>query len=114
MASRDRLFVYRCGFEDGGKHWFCPYSALVMGYLTYFPAVRETVEILELDFEKPRRPLADLVGEANQAAPCLVLGDASPLDVDVTVAEHEGRRFISKTLDILRYLAATRGTPPPH
>lgn len=111
----DRLFVYRPGFDDRGAQWFCPYSAQVIGYLTYYPAVRATLEIVELGFAKPRRPLADLVGEPNDAAPCLVLGDAPPRDVPgVTIAEHEGRRFVSKTIEILRYLAATRGTDPPH
>ena len=111
----DRLFVYRPGFEDRGSEWFCPYSAQIIGYLTYYPAVRTTLEIVELDFTKPRHPLVDLVGEANQAAPCLVLDPASPRQVDgVTVAEREGRYFVPKTLEILRYLSATRGTDAPH
>jgi hypothetical protein len=111
----DRLFVYRPGFEDGGAEWFCPYSAQIIGYLTYYPAVRATLELVELEFAKPRRPLVDLVGEANQAAPCLVLDPASPRQVaGVTVAEHERRYFVSKTLEILRYLSKTRGTHAPH
>ncbi len=98
-----------------GTKWFCPYSAQVLGYLAYYPAVRATVELVELDFEEPRRALVDLVGETNQAAPCLVLDDASPGEVaGVTISEHQGRRFVSKTIEILRYLAATRGTAPPH
>jgi hypothetical protein len=115
MTSSDRLFVYRPGFSDRGTDWFCPYSAQVIGYLAYYPAVRETLEIVELELTKPRRPLVDLVGEANDAAPCLVLGSASPRAVDgVTIAERQGHCFVSKTIEILRYLAATRGTSPPH
>lgn len=115
MTSSDRLFVYRSGFGDRGARWFCPFSAQVIGYLAYYPAVRQTLEVVELDFTKPRRPLVDLVGEANDAAPCLVLGSASPRDIaGVTIAEHEGRWFVSKTVEILRYLAVTRGTDPPH
>lgn len=115
METTDQLFVYRPGFDDQGERWFCPYSAQVIGYLAYYPGVRQTIELVELDFAKPRRPLVDLVGESNQAAPCLVLGTSSPHEVPgVAVREHEGRRFVTKTLEILRYLAVTRGTPLPH
>lgn len=99
MSDRDRLFVLRPGFTDQGQAWFCPYSAQVIGYLAYYPEVRDTLDVIELDFAKPRHPLVDLVGEENQSMPCLVLTDG---------------RFIGKTIEILRYLAETRGTPPPH
>lgn len=114
MATPERLFVFPPGFDDRGGRWFCPYSAQVMGYLAYYPAVRATLEIVEIDFAKPRRPLVDLVGEANQSAPCLILDAAPRAMAGVTVAEGNGCFFVSKTLEILRYLAATRGTDPPH
>jgi Protein of unknown function (DUF3088) len=116
MADRDRLFLLRPGFEDAGRRWFCPYAAQVVGYLFYYPEVRTTLDILEIDFARPRRALVDLVGETNQSTPCLVLGDGAPTGpIDgVTIETHEGRRFVAKTIEILRYLAATRGTPPPH
>jgi hypothetical protein len=115
MGTSDRLFVYRPGFTDEGQHWFCPFSAQVIGYLAYYPAVRATVELVELGFEKPRRPLVDLVGEGKDSLPCLVLGNEAPAHVEgVTIGEHVGNRFVTKTIEILRYLAVTRGTPPPH
>jgi hypothetical protein len=115
MSDRDRLFVLRPGFDDKGQVWFCPYSAQVIGYLTYYPAVRDTLDLVELDFAKPRHPLVELVGETRQSAPCLVLGDAAPAAIEgVTIETHDGHRFVSKTIEILRTLAATRGTPPPH
>jgi hypothetical protein len=112
---KDRVFVLRPGFTDKGQAWFCPYSAQVIGYLSYYPSVKDTLEVIELDFAKPRHPLVDLVGESNQSAPCLVLGDDARPSVDgVTIQSHGTNRFVSKTIEILRYLAATRGTPPPH
>jgi hypothetical protein len=115
MADRDRLFVLRPGFDDKGARWFCPYSAQVIGYLAYYPAVRETLDVIELDFPRPRHPLVELVGEANQSMPCLVLGDDAPIGVEgVATGSHEGQRFVGKTIEILRYLATTRGTPLPH
>jgi len=96
---KDRLFVLKPGFTDKGETWFCPYSAQVIGYLAYYPHVRDTLEVIELDFPKPRHPLVDLVGEDNQSMPCLVLAEGG---------------FVGKTMEILRHLAKTRGTPMPH
>ena len=107
--------MLRPGFTDKDEAWFCPYSAQVIGYLSYYPAVKATLDVIELDFAKPRHPLVDLAGEANQSAPCLVLGDEPHPHVDgVTIQTHGDHRFVAKTMEILRYLAATRGTPPPH
>lgn len=116
MPARDTLFVLRPGFDDGDTSFFCPYSAQIMGYLAYFPAVRDTLDVVEVDYAKPRQALIDMIGEANQAAPCLVLGDSSAKHTvaGVSISSNEGHRFVSKTIVILRYLAATRGTPTPH
>lgn len=114
--TRDVLFVLRPGFTDRGSRWFCPYSAQVIGFLSYYPEVRETVDVRELDFPRPRQAMIELVGEEHQSAPLLVLaGGAEPASVDgVTIGEADGRRFVEKTIEILRYLAATRGVPGPH
>lgn len=113
--TRDTLFVLRPGFLDQGQRWFCPYSAQVIGFLDYFPELRETLEIVELDFAKPRQPIVELVGEAHQSAPLLVLSlETTPADVGVTIEESQGRKFVSKTIEILRYLARSRGVPDPH
>ena len=84
--------------------------------LTYYPELRETLEIVELDFPRPRQPIVELVGEDHQAAPILILHRDSPAaDIPgVTVREARGHRFVEKTIEILRYLAATRGLPGPH
>lgn len=111
----DRLFLLRPGFEDQGRHWFCPFCAHVIGFLAYYPEVRTTLEVVELDFAKPRQPLVDLLGDEHQAPPMLILAPNSPTDVaDVDIAEARGHRFVPRTLHILRYLAATRGVAPPH
>lgn len=114
--SRDVLFVLRPGFTDRGARWFCPYSAQVMGFLSYYPEVRASLELCELDFARPREPIVELVGEEHQAAPLLVLAEGSePAQVpEVAIRRANGRHFVEKTIEILRYLAATRGVPAPH
>jgi Protein of unknown function (DUF3088) len=111
---KDQLFVLRPGFDDKGATYFCPYSAQVIGFLTYYPDVRRSVDLVELEFPKPRRPLSDLLDEQHQSAPMLVLA-GEPEDVDgVDVGEVNGRKFIEKTIQILRYLATLSGVPLPH
>jgi len=111
---QDQLFVLRPGFDDHGTAYFCPYSAQVIGFLTYFPQVRATLDLVELDFPKPRRPLSDLLDEAHQAAPMLVLAGEPAAVPGVEIRELDGRKFVERTIQILRYLAATRGLPAPH
>jgi hypothetical protein len=111
---QDTVFVYRPGFASEGVRYFCPYSAQIIGFLTYYPEVRATIDLVELGFERPREPLASWLGEAHQAAPVLVLGGAPAEVAGVTIGEANGRRFVENTMEILRYLAATRGLPAPH
>jgi hypothetical protein len=111
---KDTLFLLRPGFADNGTTYFCPFSAQVIGFLTYYPQVRDTLDVVELAFPKPRHPLVDLVGESHQAAPMLVLAGEAKSVANVTVGHHDGRAFVEKTIEIVRYLAATRGVPGPH
>jgi hypothetical protein len=112
---RDTVFVLRPGFHDKGQIWFCPYSAQVIGMLTYYPQLRDTLDVVELGFQKPRYPVATMLGEDNQSLPVLVLAPDSETAVkDVHVSRAGGLCYVSKTIEILRYLAATRGVPPPH
>lgn len=111
---KDTLYVLAPGFDDGGTTYFCPFSAQVTGYLGYYPQVKATLDIVELDFKKPRKPLSDVLDEQHQAAPMLVLGGEPVRVPDVAIGETNGRKFVEKTKEILKYLAATRSTPAPH
>jgi hypothetical protein len=111
---KDTLFVLRPEFSDGSTSYFCPYSAQVIGFLAYFPAVRDTLDVVELDYAKPRKPLSDLLDAGHQAAPMLVLAGEPVRVPNVTIGEVNGQRFVEKTIEIMRYLAATRSVPGPH
>ena len=115
MMARETLFVLRRGFTDKGKPWFCPFAAQVEGMLSFYPELRETLEIVEIDFPKPREAVVELLGEDHQSTPVLVLHPDSPSEADgVKITEANGHRFIEKTMDIMSYLAVTRGVPRPH
>jgi hypothetical protein len=111
---KDTLYLLRPGFDDQGTTYFCPYSAQVVGFLAYYPQVRETLDVIEMGFAKPRQPLASVLGPDHQSAPMLVLGDKRVDVPRVTIHEANGHAYVEKTIEILRYLATTRGVPVPH
>ncbi|MDB4960138.1 MAG: hypothetical protein JWP01_137 [Myxococcales bacterium] len=111
---KDRLFVLKPGFADQETSYFCPFSAQVIGFLSYYPQVRDSLDVIELEFPRPRTPLTTLLGEDHQAAPMLVLGGPPVVVPGVTIREANGHSYVEKTLQILRYLAATRSVPMPH
>jgi len=114
MTMKDRVFVWRPGFDDSRITYFCPYSAQVIGFLTYYPQVRETIELVELGFEKPRMAPVDVLRpEAPAAPPPAPGGWPAPGPTTPRWTAHRDR-FVEKTIEILRYLAATRSVPGPH
>jgi hypothetical protein len=111
---KDTLFVLRPGFDDKGNTYFCPFSAQVIGFLDYYPAVRDSIDLIEIDFPKPRVQVVAMVGELHQAVPLLVLGGDPVIVPDVRIDQAGGNFFVEKTIQILKYLAATRSCPMPH
>ena len=108
--ARDRLFLLAPGFEKDGIPSFCGPCAMVEGFLGYFPQVRETLEIVYYPFPRPRAAIVDLVGEANQSMPVLVL--AGPSD-HPDVQQVNGNWFVIDPKPICRFLAERLGLPVP-
>jgi hypothetical protein len=113
---KDKLFLLKSGFMDQGQGpYFCPGCALVEGMLSFYPALRDRVEVVYLDFPRPRAALVAEIGEDNQGCPKLVLG-AAPRTVPegVTIHQAQGKSFVTDGLEIARYLAAVHGVGRPH
>lgn len=108
--GRDRLFLLTPGFEKDGIPSFCGPCAMVEGFLGYFPQVRETLEIVYYPFPRPRAVIVDLVGEANQSMPVLVLGGPSD---HPDVQQANGNWFVIDPKPICRFLAERHGLPVP-
>ena len=79
---RDTLFVFQPGFHEKDNPYFCPYSAQIVGFLSYYPHVRASLDVVELGWDKPREPLASMLGEDHQSAPVSAL--ANRVDVPIT------------------------------
>lgn len=112
---KDILFVLPADFDDGGAPWYCRECAEVRGLLAYYPRLAEMLDVRTIDFPRPRPAMVELLGEANQNAPTLVIGDSSrALPEALAVGEANGRRFIDNAKAIGEYLAAAHGIGRPH
>jgi hypothetical protein len=111
---KDRLYLLKPDFLDQGKTYFCPGSAQVEGMLSFYPALREKIEVFYIEFPRPRPRLVAEIGEDNQGCPKLVIGGEYDVPRGITVGEANGRRFISVPLEICRYLASAYGVGAPH
>ncbi len=113
---KDQLYLLKPGFMDQGKGpFFCPGCALVEGMLSFYPVLREKIEVHYIDFPRPRQELISLIGIDNQGAPKLILGDNNKVMPEgVNVATANGRNFIAGNIDICRYLANFYGCGTPH
>jgi len=88
----EKLFLIKADFQDliraDGLNYFCPDCAIIEGLLSYYPTLRNKLDVCYVDFTRPRKALVDLLGEANQSCPVLVLEDGS---------------FINEKEEIVRY-----------
>ena len=111
--TRDTLFLLPPGFADNDRREFCPECAEIWGVLSYFPAIKESVEIIYQRIAKPRPDLVALLGDKNQNCPTIVLGEGSPDFEGCGIMRKSGHRFINNARDIAKYWAARYGTPYP-
>lgn len=88
----EKLFLIKADFLDAnradGKRYFCPECSPIEGLLSYYPRLREELEVHYVDFNRPRRELIDLIGEANQGCPVLVLDDGTFINEPHKIVSH--------------------------
>jgi hypothetical protein len=77
--------------------------------------LREKLEVIYVDFPRPRKEIIDLLGEAYQGCPVLVIDESRVKTRAVdSLKEANGKRFINSTTDILNYLAIAYAVGFPH
>ena len=108
---KDRLFMLRPGFFDGDEGpFYCGDSVAVEGLLSFFPGLRDAVDVEYVEAARPRAALVALIGEANQSVPVIVLAPDSALrDESVGVTQIGDVRFINDPGEIRRYLSSQFG-----
>lgn len=110
---RDTLFLLPPGFADNNRREYCPECAEMWGLLSYFPAIKESLEIIYQPIEKPRSDIVSMLGDKNQNCPTLILHADSPSFEDCGIMHKNGHRFINNARDIGKYYARRFGTSYP-
>lgn len=111
----DKLFLLKPDFEDGGEfRYYCPECAQLEGVLSFYPQLRRELEVQYVDFLRPRKPIAELIGEANQGAPVLILGRASSRPAGLEFGQDGHHYFVAGANAIGQYLAKQYHLGWPH
>jgi hypothetical protein len=116
----DKLFLLKSNFIDAAiepkaRFYYCPSCAVIEGVLAYYPHLREKLEVIYVDFPRPRTEIVDLLGEAHQGCPVLIIDTTEVEGVSYQgVMESKGRHFITTTNHIMEYLAGRYGVGFPH
>ena len=111
--KRDTLFLLAPGFMDNDRYEYCPECAEVWGLLAYYPAIKESVEIIYQAISRPRHDIVNLLGATNQNCPTLVLSDGSSEYSGCGIQQCNGLRFIDNAKDIGLYYSQRFGTASP-
>nr|NJM01914.1 DUF3088 domain-containing protein [Desulfobacula sp.] len=76
--AKPMLFMLTPWVEGNGQGpFYCPDCALVEGFFAYTPAVRDRIQIISVDFQRPRKQVVDCLGMENQSCPVLVLEEGA-------------------------------------
>lgn len=111
--ARDILFLLAPGFTDEGRREYCPECAEMWGVLSYFPAIRDVLEVRYQPLAHPRPGLVELLGEGEWNCPTLVLADGADPGSFSEAQFVNGRVFLDNAGDIGKYFARQHGTPLP-
>ena len=104
--ARDTLYLLKPFFEKEGLARFCPDCAMMEGYLATYPQLREALDIVYVDYARPRAILVDRLGEDHQNAPTLVLSQAAPdAGPHGEIVSANGQSFLTDARPITRWLA---------
>ena len=110
---RDTLFLLPPGFADNDRREYCPECAEISGVLAYYPAIKESLEVMYQPIERPRPNLVARLGDKNQNCPTLILSPDSPAFENCGIMVLRGERFINNARDIGRYWSKRYGTAVP-
>ena len=111
--SKDVLFLLPPGFERNDRREFCPECAEIWGVLSYFPSIRDALDIVHVGLEHPRTEIVAVLGDGRYNAPTLVLHPGTLVSPDVSTEEANGLRYLSSARSIARLFAHRYGTPFP-
>ena len=113
--DRDTLILIKPDFLDPAfpdTHFYCWHCALIEGVLVSFPALQTRLNIVRIEWLKPRQQVIQLIGEENQSLPVLIFARDVPEQSGARC--FNGRQFVADKDDILQALSSRHGIPAPH
>ncbi len=119
MESKPKLFLLRPNFIDlnlsDTAEYFCPYGAFIEGVLSYYPSLREQLEIVYVDFERPRYQIVEILGTEYQLSPSLVVDySLIPLSLLSRFSVSNGHYFTNDNMVIAQFLSLKYGIGEVH
>lgn len=115
MVDRDTLILIKPDFLDPAfpdTRFYCWHCALLEGVLVSFPALLTRLNIVRIEWPKPRQEVIQLIGEENQSLPVLVFADDASEQAGARYSR--GRKFVAGKDDILKALSSRHSIPAPH
>lgn len=115
MVDRDTLILIKPDFLDPAfpdTRFYCWHCALLEGVLVSFPALLTRLNIVRIEWPKPRQEVIQLIGEENQSLPVLIFANDAPEQYGAR--HYNGRQFVADKDDILQALASRHHIPVPH
>ena len=107
----EKLFLLNPNFQDikvdgTNQRYYCPHNAMIEGLLTYYPELKNKLEIIYIEFPRPRTQLVELIGEEHQGSPCLVISKENSDRINTSYFNVTGDYlFVNKKELIAQYLA---------
>ena len=110
---KDQLFLLRPGFVNAGMGpFYCSDSAPVEGVLSFFPQLRDLLDVHYMEFPRPRTDLVNSLGVEHQSLPVLILASGRKVkEDDLVPASTNGRHYFADEKDIRQYLSTQYGLP---
>lgn len=106
------LYLLAPGFiGKKGRREYCPECAEIWGVLSYFPDIKDALDIRYMPLEKPRGEMVGVLGEKHQNCPTLVLAESALNGFPAPRAN--GYAFIDNARDIGAYFAHAYGAAYP-
>lgn len=113
--KKDQLYLLPTDFDDHGKKYYCPGCVEILGVLESYPKLKDKLEIHYADFARPRPKLVELLGEANQGCPVLILAESpSNPPANLKIQKANGLSFVADAHEIGEYLSFAHGIGLPH
>jgi Protein of unknown function (DUF3088) len=87
--------------------YYCPPCTTLTGLLSYYPELKNEMEVVYVDFPRPRKIIIDLVGEENQGCPLLVIDKSDATDIDISYFQTYNEKFFVQSVELIsKFLTA--------